>query len=316
MSIYSKIKAKESFIHRAKLKHSQKYDYSLVEYINAKTKVKIICPIHGVFMQPPDSHLRCGCPKCKNEKTSVRCKFSKQEAIDKFIQAHGNKYDYSLVEYINQSIKVKIICPIHGVFEQTPHKHWNKRQCPHCARESVRTKQIGLKKGPSNKRITVETFINKANKLFDNKYDYSKANIYSSQSEIEIICKVHGSFFKRVEKHLLGRGCPECDKSRQYSKQSDNWLNSLGFPVLREYRIPEKKTRVVDGYDPTTNTVYQYHGDYWHGNPKRFNPDDVNKTTKKTFRELYENTHKHDEELKNFGYNLVIMWEYDWKNSR
>ena len=119
----------EEFIQRAKLVHQNKYDYSLTNYINVRTKVKIICKEHGVFEQMPNSHLKgIGCSKCRDKKQSSTA----EEFIRKAKLIHQNKYDYSLVEYIGAKIKVKIICKEHGVFEQMPNNHLSGRGCPIC----------------------------------------------------------------------------------------------------------------------------------------------------------------------------------------
>ena len=78
-----------------------------------------------------------------------------------------------------------------------------------------------------------------------------------------------------------------------------------------EFRIPITNYK-ADGYCQKTNTIYEFHGDYWHGNPKIFNPNDLNKTVGKTYGELYEDTLKREQEIKNLGFNLEIMWESDW----
>jgi len=110
-----KLTTKE-FINRAEKIHRNKYDYSLVEYVNTKTKIKIICKKHGIFEQTPNNHL-CGknCPKCHDYN-----KLTTKEFINKAEKDHGNKYDYSLVEYVNTKTKIKIICKKHGIFEQKP----------------------------------------------------------------------------------------------------------------------------------------------------------------------------------------------------
>lgn len=123
-----------SFIYAAKLVHGDKYDYSDVVYTNGTTKVKIRCPVHGIFEQAPAKHLSGrGCPICG--KISKANKQSKTK--DWFIQnaslVHSNKYDYSLSDYKNMYDKVKIICPKHGIFEQTPHHHLNGHGCPYCS---------------------------------------------------------------------------------------------------------------------------------------------------------------------------------------
>jgi very-short-patch-repair endonuclease len=108
--------------------HHNKYDYSLVEYINNKTKVNIICPIHGIFKQTPSHHLKGhGCSKCTNNYN-----YSTDEYIKEAYEKHGNKYDYSLVEYINNKTNIIIICKIHGNFKQIPSHHLNGCGCPIC----------------------------------------------------------------------------------------------------------------------------------------------------------------------------------------
>lgn len=115
------------FVQRAKEIHNNKYDYSLVEYKNNSTKVKIICPIHGVFEQIPYVHLKpSGCPKC-----SENVKLTTEEFIKKAKEIFNN-YDYSEVEYIHNSKKVKIICPKHGAWQIRPRDLLNGHGCPKC----------------------------------------------------------------------------------------------------------------------------------------------------------------------------------------
>lgn len=133
-------KTREDFIRDAKIIHGDKFDYSFVEYINAKTTVKIICPHHGTFEQSRQVHitLKCGCPKCRLEllkyKATRRIEKSAEEFERKAIRVHGNKYDYNKVKYRRVDVKVDILCPIHGEFSQTPNDHltgyvWNKVSC-------------------------------------------------------------------------------------------------------------------------------------------------------------------------------------------
>jgi hypothetical protein len=116
------------FIDKANKIHKNKYDYSLVS-LNLQNKIKIICPIHGIFEQKPGSHLfGQGCPTCGGSK-----KLNKEFFIKSSIKIHGNKYDYSLVDYKNNRTAVEIICPKHGVFKQTAKKHITRKQgCPMC----------------------------------------------------------------------------------------------------------------------------------------------------------------------------------------
>lgn len=105
-----------------------------------------------------------------------------------------------------------------------------------------------------------------------------------------------------------------------YSKQQIEWLNFLqkyyGINIQHacndgEYKIPETRYH-ADGFCSDTNTIYEYHGDYYHGNPKIFQPDDFNKKIKCTHGELYQKTLKKEEDIRRLGYNLVTMWESDW----
>ncbi len=136
----------EEFITRAREVHGDRYDYSLVEYVNRCTPVKIICPIHGVFEQRPYSHLqqKAGCLQCAWEQLSEQRRSSAEEFITRAHEVHGDHYDYSLVEYVNNSTLVKIICSEHGVFEQTPNNHTSMKQgCPQCAETGFNPSEPG-----------------------------------------------------------------------------------------------------------------------------------------------------------------------------
>ena len=122
------LSSKEAFVEKARLIYGDKYDYSKVNYINNKTKVCIICPIHGEFWQRPNDHLSgYSCNRCANN-----YKLSTEEFIEKAKLVHGDKFDYSKVEYNGAKEKVCIICPIHGEFWQIPNNHLNSSGCPIC----------------------------------------------------------------------------------------------------------------------------------------------------------------------------------------
>lgn len=133
----SERKTKDAFIKDAMSIHGKKYDYSKVNYTNCHTKVCIICPIHGEFWQRPNDHLskKQGCPYCGGT-----AKLSTNDFVEKCKNIHNNKYDYSLVCYVNNKVKVKIICPKHGIFEQTPDMHMKGSGCPKCKTEKARKK--------------------------------------------------------------------------------------------------------------------------------------------------------------------------------
>jgi len=78
-----------------------------------------------------------------------------------------------------------------------------------------------------------------------------------------------------------------------------------------EYRLNKLK---IDGFCKENNTIYEFHGDFWHGNPKKFNENDYNSICKTTFGKLYQKTLEREQQIRNLGYNLVVMWEHDWTN--
>lgn len=124
----------DAFVERSNKIHNSKYDYSKVDWVNTKTKVEIICPIHGSFLQKPFKHLQGqGCPSCRKNATVTQDEFIRRA---KAIHGDGT-YDYSRVHYETMWTPVEIICPIHGSFLQTPAKHvktgkYAAEGCPDC----------------------------------------------------------------------------------------------------------------------------------------------------------------------------------------
>jgi hypothetical protein len=124
----------EDFIDRGNKTHDYKYDYSKVDYIDYRTKVIIVCPEHGEFLQAPDKHLRgAGCHTC----AKLSYTGTTESFIEKAKLVHGDKYDYSLVEYTSAKGKVDILCSTHGVFTQTANDHLNGCGCRHCRTDKV-----------------------------------------------------------------------------------------------------------------------------------------------------------------------------------
>ena len=152
----------DEFIKKSKKKHGDKYNYSMVKYKNVRTKVKIICPNHGVFEQLPWVHFKCGCTKCQN---------STQEIFtEKSNEIHNNYYDYSFVEYKNRKTKIKIMCPFHGVFEQTPNGHLQGQGCPICKISKGERKIKNLLDENNVNYLRQKTFdgcVNQSNLFFD-----------------------------------------------------------------------------------------------------------------------------------------------------
>lgn len=231
----------EDFIEKAKSIHGDKYDYSKSEYKGSKTKLCIICPVHGEFWQTPEVHLGgSGCLNCYNENKRGK---SRQHNNDWFIKEarkiHGDKYDYSKVEYKTIFTKVCIICPIHGEFWQTPANHiWDKNGCDKCG---------------GTAKLTTENFIKKARYIHGNKYDYSNVECKgSNKTKVRIICPVHGEFHQRPNDHLNGRGCPKC-KSSHLEREIRLLLedNNIEYEEQKTFNwLKLKKQQFLDFYIP------------------------------------------------------------------
>lgn len=285
----------EVFIEKAIGVHGDMYNYSLVQYKNIGTKVQIICQLHGAFDQRPGDHLKGnGCPKCFGNS-----KLTTQDFITRAHKTHNNFYNYSLTEYIDSYHKVKIICPIHGIFEQAPFSHLNNIGCIKC----------GIIKNTS----TLEGWIIKSNIIHSNKYDYSLSDYKGSYIKLIIVCLKHGSFLQLPSHHLQGHGCPKC--SHTISNLETEWLNSLNIlEVYRNKRLNiNNKIICPDAYDPNANIIYEFYGDFWHGNPKLYDQTKINSATKTTFGELYNKTINKEKLIKEAGYNLITIWENDFK---
>ena len=132
----SRKRTRAEFVELANKVHNNKYDYSKTYYCSSHVPIVIICPEHGEFSMVPANHLRGqGCPKCANLVKGVYQKSNTEDFIRKSKLVHGDKYDYSKVNYVNNRVKVTIICPEHGEFVQKPLDHLHGSGCPECGRK-------------------------------------------------------------------------------------------------------------------------------------------------------------------------------------
>lgn len=286
------------FIARAKAIHGDKYDYSQVIYIGMQSKVKIICPDHGVFEQSPSVHIHkggCGCPVCWQDRQSVgkmlpfkevvglarekhgdrfeyieksyrgvkykvliicpdhgvfeqrlcdhirsahgciKCSglhvVTKSEFIAKAKVVHGDRYNYSLVEYDGSKVRVKIICPEHGLFEQMPSCHINQKQgCPSCG---------NIKKGLSQ-RVEQDEFLRRAKQIHPT-LNFTKSTYQGNNRKVVVACDYHGDF-KIKPMHLIdrGQGCPEC------GRENVGWGLSSYVALAKQFHGGLSKIYVVE----------------------------------------------------------------------
>lgn len=232
----------EEALNKAKKVHGDKYDYSKFVYKGTEKKACIICPEHGEFWQTPHMHFSGqGCPKCYgNERKTNEC------IIADFRKVHGDKYDYTKVDYVNAFTKVCIVCPEHGEFWQTPHSHLYGHGCPSCAKK---------------RRYDRDYFIEKAKKVHGDKYDYSLiSDIKNNRTKVPIICKKHGVFYQAIENHIgQKQGCPKCINS-QLELNFENFLKEKEIKYNSKHKFEWLGSQHLDFYLPEYNIGVECQG--------------------------------------------------------
>lgn len=239
----------EEFIDRARKIHGEKYDYSKVEYKSIKSPLTIICKEHGEFTQTADNHLNMkqGCPMCANNKRKTTSEF-----ISDSIKVHGDKYDYSKVNYVNANTLVDLLCHKHGVFKQTPHNHLSGKGCPMCGNDKI---------GDAVRLDTIE-FIRRAKLVHGDKYDYSKVDYVNNSTKVCIICPKHGEFWQKPTYHLSGNGCQHCNESRLESEVR-MLLSNNGIDFVyraKSSALPWLGKQELDFYLPKFNIAIECQG--------------------------------------------------------
>lgn len=314
-----KKKTTERFIEDAKKIHGDKYDYSLVRYDGSRIKVKIVCPIHGIFEQSPSDHLNGnGCQKCGKFSTINKLKSSTKEFIKKAKKVYGFEYLYNKTEYINSKTKVLIFCKKHGdfytnptdflrghgcykcgllktaekrtkpfslflkearkvhgydylyfkktyknnhskikiyckrchnIFWQTPLNHLSQKQgCPYCFR---------------NFKKTTEQFIAEAKLIHGDRYDYSEVNYINSSVKVKIKCNYcNNIFWQEANSHLQGHNCPYCTKSEGEIKIEQFFSKrNINFVINKEFNsLIDKDNLSYDFYLKDYNLLIEYNG--------------------------------------------------------
>ena len=222
--------------------HNGKYNYNKSTYKGYNEKVCIICPIHGEFWQTPSLHIsqKCGCPKCANKNKELN------EVIEKCIEIHGDKYDYSLIESPILSKKQKIKCKNCGrIFEIDLGSHiHNKRGCKFCSHRSY--------------VYTTDEFKERAYKVHGDKYDLSKVVYKNKNEKITVGCSIHGDFLITPEHLLRGQGCPKCGKLFKLTNEVFKERSDKIHHNKYDYSKSECK-----GVDDKVCIICPIHGEFW-----------------------------------------------------
>lgn len=176
---------------------------------------------------------------------------SKRKTKEDFIREarliHGDKYDYSKVQYVNNREKVCIVCPEHGEFYQSPTKHLSGQGCPFCS---------------STKKGDADRFIAEAKKIHGNRYDYSKVVYVNNREKVCIICPEHGEFWQDPHNHLKGKGCPVCGKNKSKPQKYTTESFIQKATEIHEGKYDYSKT-VYSGMDSKVNIICPIHGEFW-----------------------------------------------------
>jgi flagellar hook protein FlgE len=330
------------FITRANKIHNNKFDYSLVNYINNNTKVIIICPIHGKFTQKPLTHTNqaCGCPLCAPErmkqtvieKYGVDHPWKNKQVQEKKKQNFITKYG---TEHPSQTEGVK------AKQKQTNFDKHNGKWANQTEEKQEQSKQTMIKKYgveyPLQSKVCLDNLkqnnqkkygcdyptqthlINILPLLEDPIWMYTEY-VTKRKSAHHIAYELGDVSYTTVIKYLRMHGI-EIRLMELSSLKCAIWLESIMKQEHiyiqydkndGEFFFEEGSTKRADGYCADTNTIYEFHGNYWHGNPTLYDASVWNEWTKSTMGDLYQATIERENKIKALGYNLVVMWESEW----
>ena len=188
---------KQEFIHKLEVKYPNRFGYEKTSYVNRETEICLYDKILKEYVTVNPSSL-LSCNSLSKVKGYEKTNLPTVEFIEKARKIHGDKYNYSKVNYVDSKTKVCIICPEHGEWWQTPNQHLKGCGCSYCA---------------GNVKWKVEDYITKAKKIHGDKYDYCRMVLGKQANHITLICPIHGEFEIRAMHHLKGSGCPKCKGS-------------------------------------------------------------------------------------------------------
>lgn len=222
----------KDFISKARLAHGDKYDYSKSTYVNAVSKVEIICKKHGPFLQKAAHHTSgVGCQLCGRESTGAKNRMGWAGFIEKARVKHGERYEYQEARKLTSESKVKIKCLTHGWFEQCVANHLSGSGCNLCAVARVSKSQA----------ITFEEFLMRSKLAHGNRYAYSSRHMNNCKEKVEIICRVHGPFEQVACEHYSGKGCIKCGYVSAIRNKKRNY-GFHGYSRTKYIQIAERNS--------------------------------------------------------------------------
>lgn len=275
--------SKSEFIANAIKIHGNKYSYDKVEYTGSVNLIIIGCLVHGDFLQTPNNHLSGnGCKRC-----AKNFKLTTDIFIEKATKIHSRAYDYSNTTFVNVRTKVKILCPRHGEFSQSPNSHLNGEGCRECWKEKI----------IKDRSSTTEEFVRRSTIVHNNYYDYSLTDYKNNREKVVIICPKHKEFSQCPGQHLLGVGCPICNLSKGELKiisyLTKNNIKFIRNKTFNECRNDKTNSPLrFDFYIPLKNMLVEYDGAQhfkcgMFGNYKFTNADVDNNKRRDTIKNEY-----------------------------
>lgn len=284
--IESNTKSTNDFIIEANKIHENKYDYSKTKYIRNDAHVIITCPIHGDFSVKPIYHTKKqnGCSKCSSSSSEQKLK----KFITKAHEKHKNKYNYSQAKYVNHNLIENIMCPVHGLFNQSPSTHLRSGGCIKC--------------GVQTKTKSNVQFIQDAIAIHKDKYDYSKTKYIRNDVPVTITCKNGHTFEQKPTHHLTGSGCPSCSKTTSKAENEivDYITSIIDTPIITNSHqvIPPLE---IDIYIPQFNLAIEFCGLYWHHTDRpHITPSYHAKKQRKCKKQEIQ---------------LITIFDHEWNNS-
>ncbi len=245
----------EEFVTKSRKIHGNRFSYENVEFKNLTDKINVRCEIHGEITTTPRNHLlqQWGCRKCASTNYGKQLAMTTEVFIQKSRAVHGTKYDYSETVYVAGE-KLQITCSSHGPFLVRPQDHiYSKSGCRKCS---------------GNYNWTTQDFIDKANKRYNNIYDYTKVDYVNSNTQVTIICPTHGEFEQAPVAHLHGRGCKHCNKEKALSTRIAKG-HAIDPSTKEPFRLYKDKVRKLSNenyrkyyHDINPNNLRR--GNHWH----------------------------------------------------
>ncbi len=294
--------AKAKFIERARAEHGDRFDYSGSRYVGFDKPIEVICRKHGVYHTTPKSHVYSksgGCPKCRADLMGKAHRHTTDQFIERARKIHGDRYDYSRVNYQGILSKITIVCPKHGPFLMKPARHLSGRGCRKCA-----FNRIGRER-----RLSFWDFVERVISVHGpNRYEYELQDFVNMHSKIPIRCPKHGLFRQSVATHLKGTGCPKCIQSNGEQRVRET-LTALGTNFGEQVRFANcraKRPLPFDFFVPSHRLLIEFDGRQHYDNSELWGGD-----------EKLEETHRHDAIKNRFAakhdYRLLRIpyWEYD-----